>query len=47
MIDLVYRADLDSYVLAWKTDAGWAGTCRRLLLGFSDGTDREMDFQLR
>jgi len=46
-IDLVYHADLDTYILAWKTEAGWAGACLRLLLGFSDGTDREVDFQLR
>jgi hypothetical protein len=46
-IDLIYHADLDTYILAWKTDAGWADTCRRLLLGFSDGTDRAIEFQLR
>jgi hypothetical protein len=41
--DLVYRSDVDTYVLAIKTQASWAGSCQRLLLGFLDGTVRHVD----
>ena len=28
----------DTYEYVWKSDRAWAGTCRQLVLGFSDGT---------
>ena len=32
-------ADGDSYGFDWKTDRGWAGTCRQLILRIQDVTD--------
>src|SRR4029453_12446449 len=35
---LRYDAQRDEYVLGWKTDKAWAGTCRVLVLGLRDDT---------
>ena len=37
----------DQYVFNWKTDAGWAGECRTLVVTLSDGTYATADFQFR
>ena len=34
---LTYDAASDQYVLTWKTDKAWKGTCRQLTLKFNDG----------
>jgi hypothetical protein len=44
---LNYDATLGQYVYAWKTDKGWAGTCRRLVLEFIDDTEQAASFQLK
>lgn len=34
------------YTYDWKTDKGWKGTCRQLVLRFADGTERILRFRL-
>jgi hypothetical protein len=41
---LNYNATTDRYTYVWKTEPGWAGTCRVLSLAFADGTYREVAF---
>ncbi|HWH14203.1 MAG TPA: PxKF domain-containing protein, partial [Miltoncostaeaceae bacterium] len=36
---------LRRYVLPWRTDRRWAGTCRRLVLRLSDGAQYAADFR--
>ena len=42
---LSYDATSDSYSYIWKTNKGWANSCRRLTLRFIDGTVANADFQ--
>jgi len=35
---LSYDATTDQYVYVWKTDKGWVGTCRQLIIQLNDGT---------
>lgn len=35
------------YQFNWKTEKGWAGSCRRLLVRLDDGSTHTADFQLR
>jgi probable HAF family extracellular repeat protein len=35
---LSYRRGADQYSYIWKTDKAWAGTCRQLMVGLTDGT---------
>jgi YVTN family beta-propeller protein len=35
---LSYDATTDQYVYVWKTDKGWVGTCRQLIVQLKDGT---------
>ncbi len=44
---LGYDATTDRYTYKWKTDKTWKGTCRKLILKFSDGTTREALFQFK
>ena len=44
---LSYDATSDQYKYVWKTDKAWAGTCRRLVLKFNDGSTREALFQFK
>lgn len=44
---LSYDATTDRYTYVWKTDKTWKGTCRKLILKFSDGTTREALFQFK
>lgn len=37
----------DFYITTWRTQVAWAGTCRRLILTFNNGTTKTMDFQFR
>jgi len=41
---LSYDPLTDTYTYVWKTDKSWAGTCRRLIVGFADGSVRTADF---
>jgi hypothetical protein len=41
---LRYDATTDTYVLNWKTDPAWAGTCRELTLSLIDGTTHSATF---
>jgi Tol biopolymer transport system component len=42
---LTYHPETDRYHYVWKTDASWAGTCRRLVIGLADGTFHRADFK--
>jgi len=41
---LSYDPTTDTYTYVWKTDKAWAGTCRRLVVAFGDGSVRTADF---
>ena len=41
---LSYDSATDTYTYVWKTDKAWAGTCRRLVVAFGDGSVRTADF---
>jgi CSLREA domain-containing protein len=41
---LSYDATTDTYTYVWKTQKAWAGTCRRLVVSFGDGSVRTADF---
>jgi len=34
---LSYDVSLDQYTYVWKTDKGWTGTCRQLVVKLNDG----------
>jgi predicted extracellular nuclease len=42
---LTYDPLTDEYVYPWKTEKGWANSCRRLVLVLDDGTIKTADFQ--
>ncbi|HEX6048132.1 MAG TPA: PxKF domain-containing protein, partial [Gemmatimonadaceae bacterium] len=42
---LSYDATADVYSYVWKTEAGWAGTCRRLTVRLTDGTEHSAHFR--
>jgi hypothetical protein len=45
---LTYDAGADQYVYVWKTDKSWgAGTCRQLIVRFTDGTSHYANFKLK
>jgi hypothetical protein len=37
---LTYDSDADRYTYPWKTVKAWAGTCRALVLRFTDGVNK-------
>jgi predicted extracellular nuclease len=41
---LSYDPITDTYNYVWKTDKGWAGTCRQLVVKLVDGTYHSADF---
>jgi hypothetical protein len=41
---LSYDAATGQYTYTWKTDKGWANSCRTFLLGLKDGSDRKAQF---
>ena len=43
---LSYDAAADRYVYVWKTDKGWANTCRQLVVKLKDGTFQRVNFKL-
>ena len=44
---LSYDAGDDQYTYVWKTDEGWAGTCRKLVILLNDGTSHEAYFTFK
>jgi len=45
--NLSYNALADQYTYVWKTDKGWKGTCRLLVIGFSDGSQAVAKFRFK
>jgi hypothetical protein len=41
------RGNGSRYTYVWKTDRGWAGTCRKFVLTLSDGTTHEALFRFK
>lgn len=44
---LEYHAGSDTYSYVWKTKKNWSGTCRQLIIRFSDGSRVRADFKFR
>ena len=44
---LSYDASMDQYSYIWKTNKAWKGTCRMLVVGFSDGTQHFAKFRFK
>ena len=44
---LSYDPLSDQYVYVWATDAGWAGTCRQLVVTLNDGTAHRANFKFK
>ena len=44
---LRYDPATDQYIYVWATDRTWAGTCRVLLLEFTDGQVQKAAFSFR
>lgn len=44
---LKYDSVAKQYVYNWQTLKTWAGTCRRVFVAFTDGTDVQADFILK
>jgi hypothetical protein len=44
---LSYDAASDTYAYVWKTNKGWAGTCRVLTVGLDDGTQHLAYFKFK
>jgi predicted outer membrane repeat protein len=44
---LTYDAATDTYTYKWKTNKAWAGTCRKLVVRLSDGTDHKANFKFK
>jgi hypothetical protein len=42
---LSYDAAADQYVYVWKTDKGWAGQCRQLVVKLVDNTEHTANFK--
>ncbi len=42
---LTYHPETGRYHYVWKTDATWTGTCRRLVIGFADGSFHRADYK--
>ena len=43
---LSYDQATQQYTYTWKTDKGWAGSCRQLVVKLKDGTEHRAFFQL-
>ena len=43
--ELVFRHRRDRYVLLWKTERDWAGSCRQFMLKLDDGTVKRAEFE--
>jgi hypothetical protein len=44
---LSYAPGSDQYNYKWKTDKGWKGTCRQLIVQFDDGSEYTALFQFK
>jgi hypothetical protein len=44
---LTYDSGTDRYHYVWKTDKGWRGTCRQLIVKLNDGSLHVANFQFR
>ncbi len=42
--ELVFRHRRDRYVMVWKTERDWAGSCRQFMLKLDDGTVKRAEF---
>jgi uncharacterized protein len=42
---LSYDPASDTYTYVWKTDKGWAGACRQLVVKLADGTSHRASFE--
>jgi hypothetical protein len=42
---LSYDATTERYTYVWKTNKGWANTCRELVVKLDDGTEHVADFK--
>ena len=42
---LTYNAATQRYQYNWATDAGWAGTCRQVIITLDDGTQLRARFE--
>ena len=41
---LKYDPVANQYIYNWKTESGWAGSCRRLIVTLADGTSHRANF---
>jgi DNA-binding beta-propeller fold protein YncE len=44
---LSYDPTTDQYIYIWKTDGGWAGTCRQLVVQLNDGSIHRANFKFK
>ncbi|HWN09107.1 MAG TPA: PxKF domain-containing protein [Pyrinomonadaceae bacterium] len=44
---LSYDPTTDQYIYVWKTEKGWAGTCRQLVVQLNDGSIHRANFQFK
>jgi DNA-binding beta-propeller fold protein YncE len=44
---LSYDPITDQYIYVWKTEAGWAGTCRQLVVQLNDGSIHRANFKFK
>jgi len=44
---LSYDPVSDQYIYVWKTEAGWAGTCRQLVVTLNDGSVHRANFKFK
>jgi galactose oxidase-like protein len=44
---LSYDSRIDQYIYVWKTEKGWKGTCRQLIVRLVDGSSRAANFQFK
>ncbi len=45
--DFTYDAATDRYKYVWRTDRGWKGTCRQLVIRLRDGAEKRANFRFR
>jgi hypothetical protein len=44
---LQYDSNSQQYTYIWKTDKSWSGTCRNIILKFTDGTIQKANFKFK
>ena len=42
---LSYDASIDQYNYVWKSNSGWPGSCRQLVVKYKDGTVQRANFK--